>query len=175
MIEWCFFDYAKSFWLDASSYANFVQALQTAFPCFPLLADVFMNHFISTMHDLTQAVKKSSSFQEKWACQLKRIIHWTESMPCLVNGLSFKSILNIITSFSASQNIPNVLSIGRLPVKSFSFAPSLLSASEIWNNISFLLLMNFVSLNPPLFHRSLTSWISVRTSLTDGTDFTKST
>ena len=128
-MDWWFFDYAKVLWLNTSSYANFLQALQTAFPCFPFLADVFRNHFIPTMHDLTQTVK-SSSFQEKWACQPKRIIHWTESMPCLVNGLSFKSILNIITSFSASQKIPNALSIGRLPVKSLSFAPSFLVHQE---------------------------------------------
>ena len=41
-----FVDYAKSLWLDASSYANFLQALQTAFSYFPFLADVVRNHFI---------------------------------------------------------------------------------------------------------------------------------
>ena len=42
-----------------------------------------------------------------------------ESMPRLVIGWSFKSILNFITSFSASQKIPHALSIGRLPVNFF--------------------------------------------------------
>ena len=81
----------------------------------------------------------------------------TESMPPLLIGWSFKLILNFITSFLASLNIPNAFSIGRLPVQSLSFAASLLSASGIWNSISFLLLMNFVYLNPPFLHRSLTS------------------
>ena len=88
----------------------------------------------------------------------------TESMPRL------KSILNFITSFSVSSKIRNALSSRTLPVKSFSLAPTLLNASGIWNNKPFLLLMNFVSLNPPLLHRSVTFWISVRASLTDGTD-----
>ena len=79
-----------------------------------------------------------------------------------------------IASFSASQKIPNAPSMERLPVKWLSFAPSLLSASGIWNNASLLLLMNFVSLNPPLLHRSVTSWVSVRASLTDVTDFSTS-
>ena len=38
---------------------------------FSILADVVRNHFIPTMHDLTQTLKKTSSLQEKWACQPK--------------------------------------------------------------------------------------------------------
>ena len=125
-MEWCFFDYAKALWFYASSYADFLQALQTAFPWFPFLADVVGNHSIPTMHDLTQTLKKPSSLEEKWACQPKRIIYSTynRKLPRLAIGWSFKSILKIITSFSASQKIPNAYSIGRLPVKSLSFAPS---------------------------------------------------
>ena len=62
----------------------------------------------------------------------------TERLPCLVIGWSFKSILNFVTLFSASQKISNPLSVGRLQVKSLSFTLSLLIASGIWNNASFL-------------------------------------
>ena len=47
----------------------------SAFTYFPFLADVVKNHFIPTMHDLTQTLKKLFSMQEKLACQSKRIIY----------------------------------------------------------------------------------------------------
>ena len=98
----------------------------------------------------------------------------TESMLCLVTGWSFKSILNFITSFLASQKMPNALVIGRLLIQFLHFAPSLMNASGIWSNKSVLLLLSFVSLNPPLLHISLTLWTSISASLTDGTDFSTS-
>ena len=166
-MDWWFFDYAKVLWLNTSSYANFLQALQTAFPCFPFLPDVVRNHFIPTMHELTQTLKKSSSFQEKWACQPKRIIYWTSNRKhaSFCHWLIFQINLELYYIILSIPENPQCSFNGRLPVKSLSFAPSLLSASEIWNNISFLFLMNFVYLNPPFLHRSLTSWISVRASL----------
>ena len=44
-----------------------------------LLADVVRNHFIPTMNDFTQTMQKPSVLQEKWACQPKRIIYWTNN------------------------------------------------------------------------------------------------
>ena len=92
----------------------------------------------------------------------------TKSMPRLLIGWSFKSLLNLITSFSVSGK-SSMLFQG-LPVKSLSFAPSLISAPWIWNNEPFLLLINFACLNPSLLHRSVIFWISVAAILTDGTD-----
>ena len=166
-MEWCFFDCAKSLWLDTSSYADFLQALQTSFPCFPFLAYVVRNHYIRAMHDVIQTLKKPSPLQEKWTCQPKRIISWTynrkHAWSC--HWLIFQINLELYYIILSIPENPQCSFNGRLPVKSLSFAPSLLSASEIWNNISFLFLMNFVYLNPPFLHRSLTSWISVRASL----------
>ena len=110
--------------------------------------------------------REPSPLQEKWTCQPKRIISWTynrkHAWSChwlifQINLELYYIILNIPENPQCSFN-------GRLPVKSLSFAPFLLDTSEIWNNISFLFLMNFVYLNPPFLHRSLTSWISVRAS-----------
>ena len=64
-VAWCIF------------LCKFSPSYQTAFPGFPFLTDVARNHFIPTMHDLIQTLKKPSSLQEKWACQPKRIIYWT--------------------------------------------------------------------------------------------------
>ena len=161
-MEWCFFDYAKALWLDASSYADFLQTLQTAFLCFPFLSDFcqifpfFSSQPCMTWHKPWRSLLpcKRNGHANPRGSHIEFI---TESMPPLLIGWSFKLILNFITSFLASLNIPNAFSIGRLPVQSLSFAASLLSASGIWNSISFLLLMNFVYLNPPFLHRSLTS------------------
>ena len=94
------------------------------------LADFVRDHFIPTMHDLTQTLKKPSSLQEKWESQSKRIIYITNNRkhasPC--HWQVFQINLNFITSFSASQKIPNALSIGRFPIQSLSFTPFLLSA-----------------------------------------------
>ena len=100
------------------------------FSMLPILASVIRNHFIPTMHDLTQTLKKSSSFQEKWACQPKRIIYWTSNRKhaSSCHWLVFQINHELYYIILSIHKFSNGLSTGRLPGKSFSFAPSLLSA-----------------------------------------------
>ena len=100
------------------------------------------------------------------------IEHITESMPRFVIGWSFKSILSLLHHSQHPRKSPILFKL-----EDYQLNPCLLhhrSALGIWSNISFLLLMNFVNVNPPFLHRTLTCWISVRASITDGTGFSTS-
>ena len=127
------------------------------------------------MHDLTQTLKEPSSLQEKWACQPKRIIYSTYNRkhPSSCHWLIFQINLEDYYIILSIPENPQCL----FNWKTTSYVPVFCTIevhSEFETIYFFLLLMNFVNLNPPFLHRNLTSWISVRASYTDGTGFSTS-
>ena len=93
------------------------------------------------------------------------------SIPLRVHGLSFNSILNLNASDSMHHSTPKALSIGNLSLPRSRPLISLALSSAGTDIITFLLLLtNFVSLNPPFAHISLTACTSSTASFSVGTE-----
>ena len=110
------------------------------------------------------------------ACQLKRIIYWTidrkHALSC--HWLIFQINLELYyIIFSIPEN-PQCSCNWKTTSSILVFC---LIPYECIRNLKqyiFLVAFEFCSLNPPLLHISVTLWISIRASLTDGTDFSTS-
>ena len=169
MIEFYFFDYAKAPGLDASSYADFLQALQTTFDTshfWQMIPGTISSKLCMTWYRpwRTLLLCRRNRHAKLRGSYIERVI---ERMSFFVIRLSLKLILNILYHFQHPwywKVLKIFNSIVRLPVK-------LLSPSGIWNITSFLILMIFISLNRPLLHRSAGFWIRIRALLSDDTDF----
>ena len=97
-----------------------------------------------------------------------------DNIPLLVNGFSLMAILNPGVSASTFYKIPNACSSGSLQPRSLSLTPFLLKVSSINYSTFLILLMNFVTLNPPSLHIDLTFLISLMASSSELTDFNRS-